>query len=216
MDRQMSIAAFFKLLIHLKNRYGFSGMLRLLRDYILAKYYSISFGRSKLRLVRSPVYIRGMKYIKIGREFTSGVGLRLDAFPLDNEICIKIGDGVQVNDYVHIGAVKLVLIGNNVLIASNVFISDHNHGIYKGESNQDSPDTIPLRRKLSYVPVVIEDNVWIGEFVSVLPGVTIGKGSVVGTMSVVTKDIPPYSIAVGSPARVVKEFNFDTKKWEKV
>jgi len=157
-----------------------------------------------------------MKYIKIGREFTSGVGLRLDAFSLDNEICIRIGDGVQVNDYVHIGAVKLVLIGNNVLIASNVFISDHNHGIYEGENNQDSPDTIPLRRKLSYVPVVIEDNVWIGEFVSVLPGVTIGKGSVVGTMSVVTKDLPPYSIAVGSPARVVKEFNFDTEKWEKV
>ena len=65
-------------------------------------------------------------------------------------------------------------------------------------------------------PVFIEDNVWIGEFVSVLPGVRIGEGSVIGTMSVVTHDIPPFSIAVGSPARVIKRFNFATSCWERV
>ena len=63
---------------------------------------------------------------------------------------------------------------------------------------------------------MIEKNVWLGEFVSVLPGVKIGEGSIVGTMSVVNKDIPPYSISVGSPARVVKKYNFDTNKWEKI
>jgi lipopolysaccharide O-acetyltransferase len=54
---------------------------------------------------------------------------------------------------------------------------------------------------------IIEDNVWLGEFVSILPGVTIGKGNIIGANSVVTQDIPPYSIAVGTPARVAKRFD---------
>jgi lipopolysaccharide O-acetyltransferase len=63
--------------------------------------------------------------------------------------------------------------------------------------------------------VAIEDNVWLGEFVSVLPGVTIGKGSIVGANSVVSKNLPPYVIAVGTPAKPIKKFNFETNKWEK-
>jgi lipopolysaccharide O-acetyltransferase len=108
-----------------------------------------------------------------------------------------------------------VKIGNNVLIASKVFISDHSHGRYDG-IDQDSPDTIPKDRKLFCKPVIIEDNVWIGEFVSILPGVTIGKGSIIGTMSVVNKSIDAYSIAVGCPARVIKRYDFDQKKWIRI
>ncbi|MBL4677498.1 MAG: hypothetical protein JKY70_15040 [Mucilaginibacter sp.] len=63
-------------------------------------------------------------------------------------------------------------------------------------------------------PVIIEDNVWIGETVSVLPGVTIGKGSIIGASAVVTKNIPPYSIAVGNPAKVIKTYNFESNSWE--
>ena len=62
---------------------------------------------------------------------------------------------------------------------------------------------------------MLNSNVWIGEFVSILPGVTIGMGSIIGTMSVVTKSIPPYSIAVGSPAKVIKVYDFENKKWVK-
>ena len=65
-------------------------------------------------------------------------------------------------------------------------------------------------------PVVIEDNVWLCEFVSVLPGVTIGKGTIVGANSVVSKSLPPNVIAVGSPAKIVKKYNFTTQKWEKI
>jgi lipopolysaccharide O-acetyltransferase len=64
--------------------------------------------------------------------------------------------------------------------------------------------------------VVIGDNVWIGESVCVLPGVSIGEGCIIGALSVVTKSIPAYSIAVGSPARVVKQFDFEQNKWKKI
>lgn len=115
----------------------------------------------------------------------------------------------------HIGAINSITIEDNVLIASKVFITDHNHGNYSG-INQGSPDTIPTERPLHSNPVIIEKNVWLGEYVSILPGVRIGEGSIVGAMSVVNKDIPPHSIAVGSPAKVIKVFNESLKIWEKV
>ena len=107
---------------------------------------------------------------------------------------LKFGNNVQINDYVHIGAVENITIGNNVLIASKVFITDHNHGCYNGEI-QDTPDSIVMKRKIYSNPVFIEDNVWLGEFVCILPGVKIGKNSIIGSMSVVTKNIPENSIA---------------------
>ena len=195
--------------------YGVFGLVRLLFSLLLTQLDKIYFG-SSIRLIRRPVYIRGRKYISIGNGFTSGVGLRMDAFPIGNNICIEIGNNVEVNDYVHIGAIQSVTIGDNVLIASKVFISDHNHGHYGTKNRHDSPESIPKERELSYAPVVIANNVWIGESVSIMPGVTIGKGSIIGALAVVTRTIPPYCIAVGSPAKVIKIYNFDTSKWEPV
>ena len=129
---------------------------------------------------------------------------------------IRIGSDVAINDYVHIGAVESVSIGDRVLIASKVFISDHDHGSYGKNGVHSDPRIPPGERPLSAAPVVIEDDVWIGEFVSVLAGVRIGKGAIIGTMSTVTKDIPPYCIAVGSPARVIKKFNFADGTWERI
>ncbi|MEO6830468.1 MAG: hypothetical protein ABI164_11720 [Acidobacteriaceae bacterium] len=154
----------------------------------------------------------------IGKDFTSGPGLRMDVFPQQNscEALLRIGSGVQINDYVHIAVAQSVVIEDRVLIASKVFISDHDHGTYSGAGPQDSPLTPPADRKLSCSPVVIEEDVWIGEFVAVLPGVTIGRGSIIGAHSTVTKSIPAYSIAVGSPARVIKQYDFETRMWERV
>lgn len=129
---------------------------------------------------------------------------------------LQIGDNVQINDYVHVAVAQSVTIGSRVLIASKVFISDHDHGCYGGQEGQDSPLTPPAERKLRCSPVVIEDDVWIGEFVAVLLGVTIGRGSIIGAHSTVRDDIPPYSIAVGSPARIVKKFDFQAGEWKKV
>ncbi len=195
-------------------KYGLFEFFRLTANILLSKIiYS-----NEVRIIRQPAYIRGKNFIDFGKKITIGVGVRLDAFPTYSRSppSIKFGDNVQLNDYVHIGAIKSVTIGNNVLIASKVFITDHNHGSYGNNDLHSSPETPPDKRELSSSPVIIEDNVWIGEFVSILPGVTIGKGSIIGAMTLVNKDIPPFSIAVGVPAKVIKKYDFEEKKWVKI
>ncbi|GGA63246.1 putative lipopolysaccharide biosynthesis O-acetyl transferase WbbJ [Flavobacterium palustre] len=194
------------------NRYGFLGSIRLVVSLIYTKIFFY-----KARLIRLPFDIRNRRFIKIGRRFTAGFGCRIEAFPLDknDEYCITIGDNVQINDYVHIGAVGNITIGNNVLMASKIYISDHNHGNYD-DLISDHPMSIPEERKAICKPVVIGDNVWLGESVCILPGITIGEGCIVGALSVVTKSIPPYSIAAGNPAKVVKKYDFEINKWIKV
>ena len=170
------------------------------------------------RLIRFPFRVRGKQYIKIGKGFTTGFNCRIDALNINNfgeKYLIEIGENVEINDEVHIGATEKIIIEDNVLIASKVYISDHNHGSYKGDE-QDSPMSIPKERKIHSSPIRIEKNVWIGELSCILQGVTIGEGSIIGAMSVVTKDIPPYTIAVGSPAKLIKRYNFKTKKWDKL
>ncbi|MCM0668663.1 acetyltransferase [Flavobacterium tyrosinilyticum] len=168
------------------------------------------------RLVRFPIDLRGAKYIKVSKGFTTGVGCRLEAYPMNREQTMFFGENVQMNDYVHITAMKSVIIGSNVLLASKIYISDCSHGSYNGDEFDSNPNIIPNKRTLIAKPVVINDNVWLGEFVSVLPGVVIGKGTIVGANSVVSKSLPPYVIAVGSPAKPIKEFNFETQKWVKI
>jgi len=191
--------------------YGFFGTIFVL----ICKLYTTIY-ISKGRLVRLPIDIRGKKGIDFGSNITTGKYCRIETISKTEKKrkLLSFGANVIMNDAVHIAASESVIIGNNVLIASKVFISDHNHGSYGKDGS--SPLIPPNDREVIASPVVIEDDVWIGEFVSVLPGVTIGKGSVIGTMSVVNRDIPPYSIAVGSPARVIKTYNFITKQWEKI
>jgi len=200
-------------MIQLLRVYGWLGALRLARDWVATR-----MTMPQARLVRRPLYLRGRRWMQIGPGLTTGPGLRLDAFPIspENGPVLRIGRDVQINDYVHIGAVHSVIIGDRVLIASKVFISDHNHGKTKGPGAHDHPNIPPISRQLVHAEVVIEDDVWIGEFVSVLPGVRIGKGSIVGTMSVVTRDVPAYTMVSGSPARILKRFNFAMSAWEKV
>lgn len=181
--------------------YGVFGFLRLIKDLLLTKAFN-----GPARLIRRPLYIRGQRYIKIDSGFTSGVGLRLDAFPISSKqnAVLIIGKNVQVNDYVHIGAIDSITIGDNTLIASKVFITDHNHGLFEDLSELAIP---PIERELSSKAVNIGANVWIGENVSILPGVSIGDGSIIGAGSVVTKDIPKHVIAVGAPAKVLKKYS---------
>lgn len=173
---------------------------------------------SSARIIRFPIDIRGKKFIDFGRKLTTGYNCRLEAYPIENNNSkiLKIGDNVQINDFVHIAAAKNVEIGNNVLIASKIFISDICHGEYTDIENMSDPNEHPNDRKLSAKPVIIHDDVWIGEMVSILPGVEIGKGSIIGANSVVTKSIPDYSIAAGNPAKVIKQYNFTKKQWEKI
>lgn len=190
------------------------GLLGSIKLFISLIYTRIFF--SKAKLIRLPFDIRNRAFISIGNNFVSGFGCRLEAYPEVRHKTTKhihIGNNVEINDYVHISAIKSVFIGDNVLIASKVFISDNNHGTYRGEF-VDSPNSIPKDRVLNSASVSIEKNVWLGESVCVLPGVTIGEGSIIGALSVVSKNIPKHSIAVGSPAKVIKKYNFKSKSWD--
>jgi len=111
-----------------------------------------------------------------------------------------IGDNTAIQFYFHCGAAKEVRIGKDVLIAGRVYISDHDH-VYDAD--------VPARgsRKIIAKPVEIKDGVWIGEGAVILKGVTIGERSVIGANSVVTKDVPPFSVAAGVPAKVIKQIH---------
>lgn len=120
---------------------------------------------------------------------------------------LKIGDGTYIGNRCHIIVCDKMVIGQNVTIADNVYITDNLHGF------EDVSCGIMFQSLKLPGPVVIEDEVWLGERVCVMPNVTIGRHSVIGANSVVTKDIPPYSIAVGSPARVIKKYDHAAKKY---
>lgn len=162
------------------------------------------------RLVRRPIYIRG-KGISFGEGFTTGYCCRIELFGSKGETTLFVGKNCKLGDYVHIAASKSVVIGDDCLFASHIYVSDTNHG-----DNSSDPTIPPDKRPLSSSPVVIGNCVWLGEGVSVLPGSKIGDGCVIGAHSVVKGVIPEFSIAVGAPARVVKRYNFDTKCWERV
>lgn len=156
--------------------------------------------------INKPIYLRGGKYITIGDNFHCDHRLRLDAIDIyNNQIftpSIIIGNNVTIQKDCHIGAIDKIVIGNNVLMGSKIFISDHAHG----DTSMDSFFLPPLDRPLtSKGPVYIDNNVWIGEGAVILSGVTIGENSIIGANAVVTKSIPRNCVAAGNPAKIIKE-----------
>ena len=111
-----------------------------------------------------------------------------------------------------IAAAGSIRIGSGVMIGSKVTIIDHNHGGY-GVEMSTGPDTAPARRPLFVGDIQIGNNVWIADGVVVTAGSEIGEGSVVGANSVVHGKIPPFTLAVGAPARPIKTFDFDRARW---
>jgi len=120
---------------------------------------------------------------------------------------VKIGHDTRIGmSNVIIGPVT---IGNHVILAQNIVMSGLNHGY--------EDINIPIHQQpVSMAPIVIEDDCWIGANVVVTSGVTIGKHCVIAAGAVVTKSIPPFSIAVGNPARIIKQYNFNTNQWERI
>jgi acetyltransferase-like isoleucine patch superfamily enzyme len=191
--------------------YGWWGLLKLTLNFIRTK---ISI--PKARLIRFPIEIRGKRHICFGKGLTTGKGCRIEAYPyINRDTIIYFGNNIEINDYVHITGINRITIGDNVLMASKIYISDSNHGSYKGTIDDTDPETIARSRKVTGEPIFIEDNVWLGESVSVLSGVKIGRCSIVGANSVVTHNLPPFTISVGNPAKPIKIFDFTYKKWVK-
>ncbi|MGZ3837357.1 MAG: acyltransferase [Flavisolibacter sp.] len=123
-----------------------------------------------------------------------------------------VGD-VIIGDETRIGMGNVIIgpvtIGNAVIFAQNVVLSGLNHGY--------EDIALPIsKQKETTAPILVEDECWIGANAVITAGVTVGKHSVVAAGAVVTKDIPPYSVAVGNPARVIKRYDFEKKEWVRV
>jgi lipopolysaccharide O-acetyltransferase len=155
----------------------------------------------------------------MGEDFSAEDGLWLEAVTRSNDQTfsprIVIGSHVRISRWVHIAATHFVEIGDNVLMGSKVVVTDHNHGQYS--KDHTSPNIPPALRPLDHDrSVVIGRNVWLGDGVVVTPGSSIGEGAVIGANSVVQGRIPPFTIAAGVPAKIMKVFDFDTQKWTNV
>ena len=166
----------------------------------------------KCRFIRFPFYLRGEKSFEGGNALTLG---RFCRFELEGKRkTLFVGEKCEFGDLTHIVALKSVKIGNNVLVASKCFISDSDHGVYKGEL-QDLPSTPPNKRKIHSVETIIGNNVWIGENAVILAGTNIADGCIIGANSVVKGIFDKVGIIAGVPARYVKIFNEKLAVWEK-
>lgn len=153
-----------------------------------------------------PIRLVGNQYIEIGDNVILGRGCSLTAFCIDNKsnkTIIEIKDNCMMGGDNHITAVCGISIGKNLRTGKSVLISDNSHGNPHDRKQLDiHPNYRPLYTK---GPIKIGDNVWIGEKAAILGGVSIGNGAIIGANTVVTHDVPAYSIAVGCPAKVINK-----------
>ena len=120
---------------------------------------------------------------------------------------------VLIGDRTRIGLSNVIIgpvtIGNDVMFAQNIVLSGLNHGY-------EDITIVPHKQPVTKKKIIIEDEVGIGANSVVVAGVTIGKHSVIAAGSIVTKDIPAYSVAAGNPARLIKQYNPDSGIWERI
>ncbi|MDP1688507.1 MAG: acyltransferase [bacterium] len=123
---------------------------------------------------------------------------------------LKIGNNVTIGKGSTISAVSNIEIEDDAGMAGYCFIADNSHGYQKID--------IPIKyQELTNIkPIKIKNGAWLGWGVVVMPGVTIGRNSVIGANSVVNSDVPDYSVAVGAPAKIVKRYDIKSKTWQKV
>ena len=197
----MLFTVFKKILI-----YNYESISRL----FLRHYLSLKFIILYKSTIRKALHIKGQKFFKIGRDVSIDSNARIDVYKTKDVIPqLKIANNVMISFNFTALVTTSLVIDENVLIASNVFITTENHGI--------NPELGPyINQQLVSGDVHIKRNVWIGEKVIILPGVTVGEYSIIGAGSIVTKNIPPYSIACGNPAKVIKKYDLDKHSWAKV
>lgn len=165
-----------------------------------------SFGRGSI-IMWPPVTIFNERYIRIGCDTMIGPHVALSAGMVEGQEClsetvVSIGDRCLIGRGSGIVGHLSVTIGNDVWTGHHVYITDQNHG-YTDPSRPISEQSQPERA------VSIGDGSWLGHGTVVLPGVSIGRHVAVGANSVVTRDIPDFSVAVGNPARVIKRLDGD-------
>jgi lipopolysaccharide O-acetyltransferase len=158
-----------------------------------------SCGRGSVR--EPPVRLEGQWRFAIGRDAFVGPGSCLQALDEGSApVALEIGDGTNIAGTCVLSAVEHVRLGRGVLLARNVYVADHAHAF------EDTSRAVLDQGVTDVRPVDICDGAWLGQNVVICPGVRIGRGAVVGANSVVRDDVPDYAVAVGAPARVVREF----------
>lgn len=149
--------------------------------------------------------LAGGKYISIGENCYIDKSVQIsawDSYQGQNFVPeIIVGDNCGIGAYSHISAINSIHIGNNVRMGKSILITDNAHGASRRDYLDISPRLRPL---VSKGPIVIEDNVWIGEKSSIMPAVRIGRGAIIAANSVVTHDVEPYSVVGGNPAKLIK------------
>ena len=164
--------------------------------------------------IHPPFFTRNPQYMELGHHVSIGPYCRIEVHPAPvrskaPKPFLQIGNRVRLEHGVNVSCHQSLIIEDEVLIAGGCYIGDNNHSM-------DPEGPRYLLQPLSGSPVVIERGVWLGQNVCVLAGSRIGERSIIGAGSVVNGHIPPFSIAVGSPAKVVKQYCFETKEWKKV
>jgi acetyltransferase-like isoleucine patch superfamily enzyme len=160
------------------------------------------------------VALYGEEYIRIGRDVIVAPYCSLSAGVMpghvpDNDPVVTIGDGVLIGRGSGVVGHRSVSIGDGVFTGHNVYVTDANHGY------EDVEETIG-RQFAPPRPVVVGAGSWLGHGSIVLPGATVGEHVAVGAGSVVTGDLPGYSVAVGNPARVIRRYDTERAEWIRV
>jgi acetyltransferase-like isoleucine patch superfamily enzyme len=153
-----------------------------LEGYVWMRRIKVPRNWSAIRIGSGTALDEGITLLVSG----DGVGIKID-----------IGRSVYINQNTFIDASETIYIGNETMIGPGCYITDHDHHVEAGKS--------PGEGRLINKPTRIGNRVWLGAHVTVLKGVTIGDGAIIGAGSVVTKDVPQNYLAVGNPARVLRE-----------
>ena len=183
---------------------GFLGSYRLV-GRLWAKTFSVlgagafaSFGARTV--LQPPTRLSGERRIWIGDDVFVGAGTWLQVVgPEEGDVALTIGSGSGIAGNCVLSAAESVRLGDRVLLARGVYVSDHSHAF------EDTSRAVLDQGITRIEPVEVCDGAWLGENVVVCPGVRIGRGAVVGANSVVLNDVPDHCVAVGAPARIVAE-----------
>ena len=191
---------------HYVYNYNLSLFLKRITDKLYTFWISNNLNKiDKTSTIGRNCFLIGGKYVEIGAFTTIGRYGVITCWEkrMDEKFCpsIKIGNNCSIGDFCHITSTNSITIGNGVLTGRRITITDNSHGEPLGEG-LEAP---PIERKIySKGPVIIEDNVWIGDKASIMAGVHIGRGAIIAANAVVTKDVAPYTVVGGIPAKVIK------------
>lgn len=181
--------------------------LLLLRLYyvLVGRYFYARFGYSSIIL--NPLRVDGKKNIAIGDNVVINRLSWLYAKTHISSPVLEIGDGCRIGHFNHITCTNYVKIGKKVLTADKVFITDNIHDYH------DISLAVMDQGIISKGETIIGDGTWIGENACVISA-HVGRNCVIGANSVVTKDIPDYSIAIGAPATIIKQYDQISSSWK--